>query len=55
MALVDKKTDRIVMDSVQANRAILEKAKARLDAAEAALTRFEEDARRAGVPPGWLR
>ena len=28
---------------------------AQLDAAEAALTTFEEEARRAGVPPGWLR
>jgi hypothetical protein len=46
---------KIEMDAVEANQRALQKAKAQLDAAEAALTRFEEEARRAGVPPGWLR
>ena len=47
--------DRVVVNGIDDLRAKIAKAKARWDAAEEALARLLEEARRAGVPPGWLR
>jgi hypothetical protein len=52
--LVDE-NNRPVASSVEELQAITARAKARLEAAEKALADLREEARRAGVPPGWLR
>ena len=53
-ALVDSNKG-IVAGSVEELQAETARAKARLEAAEKALEDLHERARRAGVPPGWLR
>jgi len=46
---------RTVIGSVEELQRMTAAAKAELDAAEKALADLRERARRAGVPPGWLR
>lgn len=53
-ALVDSNKG-LVAGSVEELQALTARAKARLEAAEKALESLHEQARRAGVPPGWLR
>ncbi len=52
--LVDEK-DRPVITSIGQLQGKTAAAKRALEAAEKALGNLEEDARKAGVPPGWLR
>lgn len=52
--LVDAK-DRPVITSIEQLQGKTAAAKRSLEAAESALATLEEDARKAGVPPGWLR
>lgn len=51
---VDRKTGRRI-ESVGELQKLTAGAKAELDAAQKALDDLEEEARRAGIPPGWLR
>ena len=44
-----------VIDSVEDLQRLTREAKSELAEAEAAWKRMQEDARRAGIPPGWLR
>ena len=53
-ALVDE-NNRIVASSVEELQENTARAKSRLEAAEKALEDLLEEARRQGVPPGWLR
>jgi hypothetical protein len=53
-ALVDE-NNRPVATSVEELQAITARAKARLEMAQKALADLREEARRAGVRPGWLR
>jgi hypothetical protein len=46
---------RTVIGSVEQLQRLTARAKAELEAAEKAVETLEEQARRAGVPPGWLR
>ena len=52
--LVDDK-DRPVITSIEQLQGKTAVAKKALEAAEKALANLEEEARKAGVPPGWLR
>jgi hypothetical protein len=52
--LVDKDGNAVAWNQQQVEL-MRESARAALDTAKAALDRIFEDARRAGVPPGWLR
>ena len=47
--------DRVIRPNWEQAREDLKKARVELDAASAAHTDLEEDARRSGAPPGWLR
>jgi hypothetical protein len=47
--------DRVVIKGIDDLRAKIAAAKSRWEAAEKALADLLEEARRAGVPPGWLR
>jgi type IV secretory pathway VirB10-like protein len=49
------KTGRTVIHSIEDLQKLTARAKAELDAAEKAVADLLEDARREGVPPGWLR
>ena len=49
------KNGRSVIRSVEELQGLAARARANLDAAEKALDDLLEEARRAGVPPGWLR
>lgn len=51
---VDDKGRTVIASAAQLQQMVAQ-AKAELDAAQRALENLEEDARRAGVPPGWLR
>jgi hypothetical protein len=44
-----------VITSVEQLQSMVAQSRAELDAATAALSQLREDARRAGVPPGWVR
>jgi hypothetical protein len=47
--------DGVIKPSWDKAREDLKAARTELDAAETALTNLEDDARKAGAPPGWLR
>jgi hypothetical protein len=53
--LVDRKTGKTVVCSVEQLREMAAEAKRELDAASRAVEALEERARRERVPPGWLR
>jgi hypothetical protein len=53
--LVNRETRAVVAGSVADLQAKTATAKAELAAAEKALENLQDDARRASVPPGWLR
>jgi aspartate/tyrosine/aromatic aminotransferase len=44
-----------VITSVEQLQSMVAEAQGELDSATAALSQLREDARRAGVPPGWVR
>lgn len=50
----DEKANKVITSLAQL-RQMIQEAKAELDAATQALNDLKEEARRAGVPPGWLR
>jgi hypothetical protein len=52
---VDVKTGRPVVSSLAELRAMTARAKAERDAARQAVSDLEDEARRAGALPGWLR
>jgi hypothetical protein len=52
---VDAKTGATVVANLTELRALTAKAKAEREVARQALSDLEEEARRGGVPPGWLR